>query len=361
MVKNKKESPLVSIVIPAFNSKIFYPPCLKSITKLNYDNWETIIVDDGSTDGSIEEIRKKYGDDNRFKIVSTIKRLGIAQSRNLGINVAQGKYIAFVEMDMEMDKDWLKHSIAKLESEENLGGVVPLCFDFHKRSRVIAAGIYIIPHTGWTIGRGFDTTKKSFTEEAYTSTGAVGSVVRRDVLSEIEGYDDKLFTQTEDIDLGWRIWMHGRPIKFIPEAVVYHWTGKPWSYRKETTKFLKEFHFAKTPRLILKNYELHNVIRYLPFCIAILILRCFTSLLKGNYLTLTGTAYSFLWQIYHLPSTLVERKRIQTTRVLRDHELFGKALMPGSFLSLYRSHSVKAITTSRKWYEARGLEATKSK
>lgn len=357
-MRNPK-SPLVSVVIPTFNSKIFYKPCLKSLAQLKYRNFEALIVDDGSYDGSFEEIKSKYAKDKRFVVIQTFKRLGIAGSRNLAITIARGKYIAFVEMDMELDKNWLTKAVAKLEKEKNLGGIVPICFDFHKRNRVIAAGIYIIPHTSWTIGRGFGTTKDKFTKESYTSTGAVGSVIRKDVLYNIGGYDEGA-NLIDDIDMGWRVWMSGNPIKFIPNSIVYHWTGKPWTMRKESTKFSKEFDLARHIRLIMKNYELKNVIYYLPQCITIIIVRMILNVLKGNFIPLRGGLSSFWWQLLNIRDTLSKRKQIQSTRKLSDEELFGKVFMKGSFISLYLGHSHPALKISQKWYEERSHQVSKT-
>lgn len=86
-----------SIIIPVYNGKNVIEDCIKSILNLNYDNWELIIVNDGSTDNT-ESICKKFLIDSRVKLVNK-KNEGVSKARNKGISEATGKYIIFVDSD----------------------------------------------------------------------------------------------------------------------------------------------------------------------------------------------------------------------------------------------------------------------
>lgn len=345
----KEDWPKVSVVVPCFNSGYFYKSFLESLRKLDYPNFEVIIVDDNSTDGSFEHIQGTYGNDSRFKLIRTLKRENVAGSRNIGIMFASGKYIAFAEMDMEVDKNWLKFLVEALEIDKDLGAVTSLCYDFFKRDKIICAGIHIMPQVGWTICLGFGKDIKKVSHEVYTGFGGVGSMVRKELLKKVRGFDTKTPAQIEDLDLGWRVWLFGGRVKYIPQAVVYHWSYKPWSFRKEITKIDKEFHFFKTPRMLIKNLETRSLIKYLPQCILILVLRMMINLLRGNFYPLIGGSLSFAWQIFMLPDTLKERKFIQENRKFSDQELMNKLFESGGFVKNYFSKSLPNINTTIEW------------
>ena len=88
---------LVSIITPSFNSSRFIEECIDSVLLQTYDNWELLIVDDCSSDNSCEMI-KKY-DDNRISLIELEKNVGAAETRNIAIRKAKGKYIAFLDSD----------------------------------------------------------------------------------------------------------------------------------------------------------------------------------------------------------------------------------------------------------------------
>lgn len=343
--------PLVSIIIPTYNSKNFFRSCLDSLLKLDYPNVEIIVVDDGSTDGSFEEMRKKYESRGKFVFIQNVRRLGIAGSRNVGISVAGGKYLAFVEMDMEVDKLWLKKLVRVLEKDRTLAGVTPKVLDFHKRDVIQAVGIRIIPHTGWVVCLGFGQLDRGFNKTSYTSLGGVGSVVRASVVRKVRGYDVPLDRNVEDVDFGWRVWVMGGRIKYIPDAIVYHWTAKPWSARKDgLTMFDQEFHLNKAPRLIIKNFETRNVLKYLPQALLIYSIRIVLNLIRGNYIPLLSGIKAFFWQIVQLPSTLSERHYLQKNRKYSDSYLMGKLYERGSFVSIYNRFIKKSLERSASWH-----------
>ena len=90
--------PLVSIIIPSYNSKKFIAYTIESVLNQSYSNFELIIVDDCSTDGSLEFI-ENYLKDSRISIYKTEKNSGAALARNRGIQKAKGKYLAFLDSD----------------------------------------------------------------------------------------------------------------------------------------------------------------------------------------------------------------------------------------------------------------------
>lgn len=109
--------PLYSIIIPVFNSEKYLKNCLVSISNQNYDNFECIVIDDGSTDNSLK-IAKNFEKDKRFKIFHQ-KNKGVGFARNFGITKANGEYIIFIDSDDTVAFDFFE-KIVKLNANDDL-------------------------------------------------------------------------------------------------------------------------------------------------------------------------------------------------------------------------------------------------
>lgn len=331
-----KKSPLVSIVIPCFNSKDILRNCLNSVLATNFSSFEVIVVDDVSTDGSFDILKKEFGNNPKIVLARNIKNLGPSATRNHGIKLSKGKYIAFIETDMEVDPDWLLPMIRVLESDSLIGAVQSKVLDLKRRDRIQAVGVKFNPHTFWVISQGLGAKKDWMPDQIEASIGAVGSIVRKDIIKKVGGFDEKLVHNVDDLDFGWRIWLAGYKILLVPDSITYHWTAKPSQVRtKITPSAQSEFHFHKTPRILLKNYELENVIRYMPWLFFAYTIRVFKNLLAGNLVPFKAFFKATIWNIYTLPNTLYERRRIQKKRKRSDKELFEKLCITGNFLNFY--------------------------
>lgn len=104
---------LISVIVPLYNKKMWVACCLDSILSQTYSNFECIIVDDGSSDGSAE-IVKKYLKDKRFVYIGTENR-GVSAARNTGISHAKGEYLTFVDADDVLSKNYLIALLGGLE------------------------------------------------------------------------------------------------------------------------------------------------------------------------------------------------------------------------------------------------------
>ena len=102
-----KNNPLISIIIPVYNTAKYLPRCLDSVLKQTYQNLEIIVVDDGSTDNSPKIIKEYATKDNRIKVIHQ-KNAGLSAARNTGITKATGKYISFVDSDDEISHNMIK-------------------------------------------------------------------------------------------------------------------------------------------------------------------------------------------------------------------------------------------------------------
>lgn len=335
--------PLVSIVIPSYNSMSLIKSCLENILHITYQPLEIIIVDDGSTDGSdtyIEDQTKTY---SHLKLIRNNKNSGPSFTRNNGIKHAQGKYIALLETDMEVEPNWLEPLVTELEDNLELGAVQSKVLDLYQRDVIAADGVFYDPHTFWVVCHGCGMPKDSANERKLVSIGAVGCVIRKSVLDTIGGFDEKIVHNIDDIDLGWRIWLTGHKIIFIPESVTYHWTMKPLDLRSQTTPSEKsEFYFQKTPRIFLKNYSWFNILRYMPWLYAVFTVRALSNLMRGNVNPLKGLLKATWWNINNVSDTLAERRRIQALRKFDDTYLLNTIFLKGSFFDIYH-HQIKGV------------------
>lgn len=198
-----QQLPSVSIVIATKNEEKTIGKALKSIFKLDYPKFETIVVDGHSTDRTVE-IASKFP----VKIYYDNGTLGSA--RNIGVHQSKYDFIAWLDGDHYLTSSWLRIVIEKITGDEKLAGVCGKTMPFNRTSLLSATyGFEMITWHEKKITKGI----KSF--------GTAGSVWRKKPIIEA-GYFDEKFNAGEDIDLSYRIFQLGYRFGMAPKAIMYH-------------------------------------------------------------------------------------------------------------------------------------------
>ena len=110
-------NPTVSVIIPVYNAQEGIKQCMDSLLNQSFTDFEIILLNDGSTDNSLEVI-KKYAADNDFIRVIDKENEGVAKTRNKGIQLANGKYIVFIDNDDFVDSDYLERFYNEIDQEQ---------------------------------------------------------------------------------------------------------------------------------------------------------------------------------------------------------------------------------------------------
>ena len=110
----QKGKHLISVIVPVYNVQYFLDDCVKSIVEQSYDNLEIVLVDDGSTDSSREKCDKWGLADSRIRVIHQ-KNAGLSGARNTGISIAKGDYIAFIDSDDWVTKEYLSYLLFLFE------------------------------------------------------------------------------------------------------------------------------------------------------------------------------------------------------------------------------------------------------
>ena len=165
------ESPLISIVMPMYNSEAFVHKAIDSVLMQTYENWELIIVDDGSRDHSMRTVMPYVDQDKRIQLLKNEKNSGIAITRNKAIEFSQGKYIALLDSDDMWYPEKLTHQVAIMESNN---------LDFS------CTAYDIVNEQGTVIGeRLLDEGSKSYSDLLKTNfIGCLTVMIKRDLLIE---------------------------------------------------------------------------------------------------------------------------------------------------------------------------------
>lgn len=135
---------LVSIITPTYNSEKFISETIQSVQNQTYQNWEMIIVDDGSTDKTVEVIEAILRKENRIKLIISKENEGPAVSRNKGIAEAKGKYMTFLDADDIWLSNLIKNSLDTIKKTK-----IPFVFSSYKRSNENLEFVYsdfIVPY-----------------------------------------------------------------------------------------------------------------------------------------------------------------------------------------------------------------------
>jgi GT2 family glycosyltransferase len=210
---------ILTVIIPNYNGKPFLKECLESLKNQNHQQFEVMVIDNSSTDGSADYIRKNYPE---FILMENQENIGFAAAVNQGIKASNREYIFLLNNDVQLEHETISNLLKCVKKEENIFAVSAKMIQYHDRGKMDDAGDeYTI--LGWTKRAGYGKSPDKYSHEREIfSACAAASIYRRSVFEEIGYFDENFFAYMEDVDISYRARIHGYKCLYCPEAVVYH-------------------------------------------------------------------------------------------------------------------------------------------
>lgn len=217
--------PEISVIVVNWNRKDFLRGCLESLEHQHWRDFEVIVVDNGSTDGSIEFLREELQPRASFplRVIANQTNLGFCVANNQGIKAAQGRFVALLNNDAEASPQFLSKLREAFEEAADIGMAAAKVVSWEDPRRIDKAGHLIYPD-GQNRGRGigeFDRGQYDRKEECLWPDGCA-AMYRKAMLDEIGGFDEDLFMYGDDAELGLRARIAGWRCLYVPEAVARH-------------------------------------------------------------------------------------------------------------------------------------------
>ncbi len=214
-------APLLSIIIPNWNGKKFLQECIDSLQEQTFHDFEVILVDNGSIDGSAEFVEERYG--RWVQVIRNAKNLGFAEGNNVGIRIARGKYIVALNNDTVADPKWLEELIKPAETDPSVGMCFPKILSYFRPTIIDATG-ELLSRDGLNRARGqFEEDRGQYDSDVEIFyPPACGALYRKTMLDEIGLFDEDFFAYGEDTDLGLRGRWAGWQCIYIPQSIIYH-------------------------------------------------------------------------------------------------------------------------------------------
>jgi GT2 family glycosyltransferase len=217
---------MVSVIVPNWNGKGLLKGCLGSIENQTYKEHETIVADDGSTDGSADYVQREFP---YVRLVQLHRNQGFAAATNAGIRIARGEFLAFLNNDAEAHPKWLAEMVHAIRSDATIGFVGPKILDGREPTKIAAAGGRFSRNGSATdFGRG-ELDSKAFdrSRPVLWVTGAA-CMFRRQVFDVVGLLDESFGSMSEDVDICLRAQLKGFRGLYVPFAIVYHAVSTTW-------------------------------------------------------------------------------------------------------------------------------------
>jgi len=302
--------PKVSVIVLNWNGIGFTVSCLKSLQKQSYKDFEIIVVDNGSTeDNSVDVLKKTKG----IKLVLNPRNLGFAGGNNVGVRASSAtKYIAFLNNDTTVSRDWLKTLVDVMDEHPELGEAESKIYNKYYGKRYKFDGYGTPTHLLFLTEYDFKVKENPYVPMFSTSGAAM---IYRKKLVELP-FDDDYFIYHEDSYLGWLLRLKGYKVGVVPKAAVYH-------YGEASIKAAKGIS-GKFVYLGERNRLMNLFIFYSPLTLLKLLPLIFLTTLFTNIYDYKRIHYrlkSYGWLLTHAFAILSKRFKIQRQRRLPDSRI----------------------------------------
>ncbi len=322
--------PLVSIIILTWNGKKFLQGCLDSLAVQSLRDFEAILVDNGSTDGSAAFVRENYP---WVRVVALPENTGFTGGNNRGLAECRGEYIVTLNNDTTVEAGFLAGLVDAAETDPEIGMVAAKMLNFFDPGRIDSVGVKAAKNgLGYNIGVGEQDRGQYDVPAEVFGPCAGAALYRRTMLDEVGFFDPDFFAYYEDLDLAWRGRLAGWRCVTAPAAVVYH-------VHSATSGKMSPFTVYQVQRnkwfTLIKNWPLSLILRQLPLLLAFDAGSLLLALVRGRL----GPALRARGGVLRsLPRLLAKRRLVQA----------GSRLSPGQVSRLLTRGDRALQTFARK-------------
>jgi len=313
----------VTVVIPTWNGRELVDAALASLARQAFRDFDVVVVDNGSTDGTVEHLRQRYpkpeirlpaGDaehapDARLPAVGVValpENRGFAGAVNAGIAATTGEYVALLNNDMELDPAWLGELAAALDADPSAGSaaskLVMLC---EPGTLDGAADMVTWYGATWRRGHG-EPDRGQYDEPGLAASACAGAALyRRVALEMVDGFDESFFAYLEDTDWGLRAQLAGWRCRWVPSAVAHHLGG---ATSRRMGDLEAELVARNTLALMLKSFPASRLVIWSPLILGYQAWALVRALIDGSWrAVLRGWAGA----VRRLPRTLRTRREVR--------------------------------------------------
>jgi GT2 family glycosyltransferase len=300
--------PRVTVVIPNWNGERFLGPCLSSLSRQIFRDFEMLVVDNGSTDDSLALLAHDFPG---TRIISLGENRGFSAAANAGIRNSDTELVALLNNDTEQDTGWLSALVQAADSHRESGSFASKLLDHADRRFLDGAGD-ALRRSGlpYRLGHG-ETDRGQYETPAHVfGACAAAALYRREMLEEVGLFDEDFFAYCEDGDLSFRAQLAGYKCLYVPKAVVYH-VGSASTGGKRSA-FATRLGSRNSLLLLVKNLPLPLLPASLPFIFIGQVVRLGLTALSPatRRAHLEGLADAWLL----LPKMLEKRREVQQRR-----------------------------------------------
>jgi len=312
---------MVSIVIVNHNRKEDLKACLNSVQKTKYENFEVIVIDNASTDESVEVVKKNFG---WVKLVVNDQNVGPIKARNFGVQISKGNLIAFLDSDTEVEPNWLIELAKVIDRDKKVGACACKVKFFSNKNLINSAGMGCDKY-GFAFSRGLicrgnfekDEGQYDKQEEVFSAYTAA-MLARKDVLEQINLFNPELDMYYEDIELSWKIRLTGYKIMYVPTSLVFH---KMSPLKTPFTTKVKYYTERNRLMTMIQNYSLPSLIRLIPFYLFLKFSESMIYLAFNKPDQAKAISTAFIHALNKLPKIVYHRRQTQKIRKVDDKDI----------------------------------------
>jgi len=332
--------PLVSVIIVAWNSKRYMSRCLDALSMQTDQDFEIVIIDNGSTDEGVLELQGIYPD-LKLAINKLTANLGFAVANNIGAQLASGEWIVLLNADAYPEPDWLENLLKAAEQNPQYNFFSSRQIQYNDPHLLDGAGDeYHVSGLAWR--RFYNHVEKEYGLEQTEVFGAcaAAAMYRREDFLKVGGFDEDYFSYFEDVDLSFRLRLAGGRCLYVPNAVVHHVgsasTGK-------LSDFVVYYGHRNLVWTFFKNMPGSLFWVYLPLHLLMNLFFFVSFILKGKGSAILRSK----WDAFRmLPRILKKRKQIQASRKISYQEIL--AFMRKGTLDPYWASRQRKLESNRK-------------
>jgi GT2 family glycosyltransferase len=259
-VADSTSRPQASVIVLNYNAGATLDRCIESLLAQEHADYELLLVDNASTDGSTQAVEARFGEAPRLRIIRSATNTGCAGGRNLGMRHARGELFCFVDSDAFAEPTWLGAIVDAFQNPAV--GVVASRLLFARNPRLLngLGGAVNAQGYGFDIGFGEPV---DYTELASSCLFASGNglCARREVVDAVGGFDEVYFNYYEDVEFCLRARRAGYDVVPARDAILYHWFAGDPGAPDPKRLWLCERNRIRT---VLKHFSLGRLLRWLP-------------------------------------------------------------------------------------------------